>query len=104
MRSVSGYHHRETGESEGREPLTRRLPKPNGHQTDIRERPEQGVFRKMRPSMLRELDRWVRRRLRAVGWKQWKRVRTRFAELHRRGVGKHLAAQTDGSACVAPSP
>jgi RNA-directed DNA polymerase len=50
------------------------------------------------PSMLRGLDRWVRRRLRAVAWKQWKRGRTRFAELRRRGVGKHLAAQTAGSA------
>ncbi|HKV30378.1 MAG TPA: group II intron reverse transcriptase/maturase [Candidatus Dormibacteraeota bacterium] len=50
------------------------------------------------PSMLRRLDQWVRRRLRAVAWKQWKRGRTRFAELRRRGVGKHLAARTAGSA------
>jgi RNA-directed DNA polymerase len=49
------------------------------------------------PSVLRRLDQWVRRRLRAIAWKQWKRGRTRFAELRRRGVGKDLAAQTAGS-------
>jgi len=49
------------------------------------------------PSVLRGLDRWIRRRLRAIVWKQWKRGRTRFAELRRRGVGKDLAAQTAGS-------
>ena len=31
-------------------------------------------------------------------WKQWKRGTTRFAELRRRGVERHLAAQTAGSA------
>ena len=49
------------------------------------------------PSVLRELDQWTRRRLRAVAWKQWKRGRTRFAELTRRGVGWELAAMTVGS-------
>src|SRR5437016_5715488 len=49
------------------------------------------------PSVLRELDQWTRRRLRAVVWKQWKRGRARFAELRRRGVGRDLAAQTAGS-------
>jgi RNA-directed DNA polymerase len=48
-------------------------------------------------SVLRKLDQWVRRRLRAIAWKQWKRGRTRFAELRRRSVGKDLAAQTAGS-------
>ena len=47
--------------------------------------------------MLRDLDQWIRRRLRAIAWKQWKRGRTRFAELRRRGVGRDLAAQTAGS-------
>jgi RNA-directed DNA polymerase len=46
------------------------------------------------PSVLRNLDRWTRRRLRAIAWKQWKRGRTRYAELRRRGVGRALAAQT----------
>jgi RNA-directed DNA polymerase len=49
------------------------------------------------PSVLRKLEHWTRRRLRAVPWKQWKRGRTRFAELRRRGVGRDLAASTAGS-------
>ena len=49
------------------------------------------------PSVLRALDEWIRRRLRAIAWKQWKRGRTRFAELRRCGVGRDLAAQTAGS-------
>jgi RNA-directed DNA polymerase len=49
------------------------------------------------PSVLRALDEWIRRRLRAIAWEQWKRGRTRFAELRRRGVGRDLAAQTAGS-------
>ena len=44
------------------------------------------------------LDQWTRRRLRAVAWTHWKRARTRFAALRRRGVGKRLAAQTASSA------
>lgn len=49
------------------------------------------------PSVLRALDQWIRRRLRAIAWKQWKRGPARFAELRRRGVGRDLAAQTAGS-------
>ena len=49
------------------------------------------------PSVLRTLDEWTRRRLRAIAWKQWKRGPARFAELRRRGVGRDLAAQTAGS-------
>jgi len=49
------------------------------------------------PSVLDGLDSWIRRRLRAVAWKQWKRGKRRFKELTRRGVGKDLAAQTAGS-------
>jgi RNA-directed DNA polymerase len=50
------------------------------------------------PSILQRLDEWVRRRLRARAWKQWKRGRTRFAELRKRGVGQRQAARTAGSA------
>ena len=50
------------------------------------------------PSVLRKLEEWLRRRLRSVVWKQWKRTRLRFAELTKRGVSKDLAAQTAGSA------
>jgi RNA-directed DNA polymerase len=50
------------------------------------------------PSVLQTLESWLRRRLRSVVWTQWKRGRTRFRELRKRGVGKDLAAQTAGSA------
>ena len=49
------------------------------------------------PSVLRELDKWIRRRLRAIVWEQWKRGPTRFVELRRRGVGPALAAKSAGS-------
>jgi RNA-directed DNA polymerase len=49
------------------------------------------------PSVLRDLDSWIRRRLRCFQWKQWKRGKARFAELRKRGVGQDLAAQTAGS-------
>jgi RNA-directed DNA polymerase len=45
----------------------------------------------------KKLDSWIRRRLRCVVWKQWKRGRVRFKELRARGVSKDLAAQTAGS-------
>ena len=58
-----------------------------------------GYFGKCQtPSVLRQLDEWLRHRLRSVIWKQWKRGSVRFAELQRRGVNKDLAAKTAGSA------
>ncbi len=50
------------------------------------------------PTVLRALDQWIRRRLRSVVWKHWKRGRRRYDELRRRGVGPKLAAHTAGSA------
>lgn len=49
------------------------------------------------PSVLEHLDSWIRRRLRTVQWKQWKRGRRRYAGLRSHGVGGALAAQTAGS-------
>jgi len=49
------------------------------------------------PSVLEDLEQWLRRRLRSAIWKQWKRGRKRFAELRQRGIGRNLAAQTAGS-------
>ena len=49
------------------------------------------------PSVLERLDSWIRRRLRSVEWKQWKRGPTRYKELRRRGVSRDLAACTAGS-------
>jgi RNA-directed DNA polymerase len=58
-----------------------------------------GYFGKCQtPSVLEDLEKWFRRRLRSAIWKQWKRARVRFAELQKRGVGHDLAAQTAGSA------
>ena len=50
------------------------------------------------PSVLQALDQWLRRRLRAVIWKQWKRASLRFAKLCERGVNPTLAGQTAGTA------
>ena len=49
------------------------------------------------PSVLRNLDQWIRRRLRSVIWRQWKRGRRRYKQLCAHGVKKVLAAQTAGS-------
>ena len=49
------------------------------------------------PSVLRDLDSWVRRRLRSVVWKHWKQAETRRAELRKRGVRSELATRTAGS-------
>ncbi len=53
------------------------------------------------PSVLRDLNSWLHRRLRAVVWKQWKTSRRRFSELRCPGVSRDLAAQTVGS-CHGP--
>jgi RNA-directed DNA polymerase len=49
------------------------------------------------PSLLKALDQWIRRRLRSMIWKQWKRGRQRYAKLRHLGIGRDLAAQTVGS-------
>lgn len=48
------------------------------------------------PADLRNLSSWIRRRLRSVKWHQWKRGRTRFEELRKRGVDYDMAAITAG--------
>ena len=48
------------------------------------------------PTPLRELDKWVRRRLRSYVWKQWGRAG--YRELRKRGVGQDLAWNTCKSA------
>jgi RNA-directed DNA polymerase len=44
------------------------------------------------PSVYKELDEWIRRRLRQILWKRWKRGTTRYRELVRLGVPKERAA------------
>lgn len=46
------------------------------------------------PSVLRDLDSWIRRRLRNVQWKQWKVYRRRKSELIRLGVSADLEHTT----------
>ena len=49
------------------------------------------------PSVLHKLESWLHRRLRQLVWKQWKRGRTRFVELRRRGLNTYQAAVAAGS-------
>jgi len=49
------------------------------------------------PSVLGTLDQWLRRRLRAVIWKQWKRGRVRYRKLCERGITRDLAAHAAGN-------
>jgi RNA-directed DNA polymerase len=49
------------------------------------------------PTVLRDLDAWIRRKLRCVQWKQWKVMRKRYAELRKQGIGHELAISTAGS-------
>ena len=45
------------------------------------------------PGVFRDLDAWIRHRLRALQLKQWKRGRTVFRELHARGMSRDAAAK-----------
>lgn len=49
------------------------------------------------PSVLEQHDSWIRRRLRCMVWKQWKRGKRRFAALRRLDINKDLAARAAGS-------
>ena len=42
-------------------------------------------------SLLRSNDEWLRHRIRAIYWKQWKKVKTKFKELKKLGVGEEKA-------------
>jgi RNA-directed DNA polymerase len=48
-------------------------------------------------SVLRELDGWIRRRLRSFLWKQWKRGRRRYLALMARGISQEMAAKAASS-------
>jgi RNA-directed DNA polymerase len=49
------------------------------------------------PSVLRQFDSWIHRRLRCYAWKQWKTGRRRYTELRRRGIRPDLAARAASS-------
>lgn len=48
------------------------------------------------PKAFRELDEWIRRRVRAVQLKQWRRGRTAYRELRRRGLSARTASSGAG--------
>lgn len=50
------------------------------------------------PAVLRDLDSWIRHRLRCLQWKHWKVYRRRKAELLKRGIPPALAHTTAWSA------
>jgi RNA-directed DNA polymerase len=50
------------------------------------------------PAVLRDLDSWIRHRLRCLQWKQWKVYRRRKTELLKRGINPELAHTTAFSA------
>jgi RNA-directed DNA polymerase len=43
------------------------------------------------------LDQWLRRKLRCILWRQWKRPKTRFKRLVARGIDRDRAAKTAGN-------
>ena len=49
------------------------------------------------PSVFKELDEWLRHRLRQLLWKRWKRPKTRYRELVARGVPPSSAREAAGS-------
>jgi group II intron reverse transcriptase/maturase len=60
-----------------------------------------GYFRKANtPSVFKELDEWIRRRLRQLVWKRWRRGTTRYRELVALGVPRKRA----GLGVVGKSP
>jgi len=56
-----------------------------------------GYYRQAKtPSIYEDLDKWIRRRLRQMIWKRWKRGTTRFRELVKLGVPKRWAQEGAG--------
>lgn len=43
------------------------------------------------PTILKTLDSWIRRRLRMIRWKEWKKVQTRYKNLKRLGINRGKA-------------
>jgi len=49
------------------------------------------------PSVLESLESWIRRRLRSIIWRHWKRGKTRYKELRKRGIPHYQAAVAAGA-------
>lgn len=41
--------------------------------------------------LMKNIDQWLRRRVRMVIWKQWKKIKTRFKNLRKLGIEKYKA-------------
>lgn len=54
------------------------------------------------PSVLQALDRWIRRKLRCLIWKRWKRGTTRFQRLKQMGLSTTQAREGAGSGAHGP--
>jgi len=39
-------------------------------------------------TVMQSIDEWLRRRIRMITWKRWKKVRTKFENLRKLGVAK----------------
>lgn len=48
---------------------------------------------------MKKLDKWIRRRIRCIIWRQWKTPKTRLKKLVKRGVPYHVAKPTAYSNC-----
>ena len=49
------------------------------------------------PKILRRLDKWIRHRLRAIQLKHWKRAKTMYRELRKRGLSRAGAREVAGN-------
>lgn len=48
-------------------------------------------------NLLKETDEWARRRIRAVYWKQWKKIKTKYKMLKAMGLGHWKAKELANS-------
>ncbi len=48
-------------------------------------------------NIFEELDGWIRRKLRCILWRQWKRPHTRFKKLMKRGISENTARVSSGN-------
>jgi RNA-directed DNA polymerase len=54
------------------------------------------------PTVLQDLEEWLRRKLRCLMWKRWKRGATRYKRLREMGLSNELAAMGAGSGAHGP--
>jgi RNA-directed DNA polymerase len=77
------------GRNVGRLITEQLVPKLRGWITYFRLSEVKGIFG--------ELDLWIKRRLRAILWRQWKRGKTRFTRLMSSGLGKERSRKSAGN-------